>query len=323
MKILLTGADGFTGRHFAELARSAGHEVVPLAADLTDRNALQREVLGVAPDAVVHLAAISFVGHADENAFYAVNVIGTMNLLTALTQLAQAPSCVLLASSANVYGNCEASPISEGQPLAPVNHYAMSKLAMEHMSRTFANRLPIVITRPFNYTGPGQALNFVIPKLVDHFKQRAASIELGNLHVEREFNDVRMVSSVYLELLEHGEAGEIYNVCSGQPYNLRFVIDTLTRITGHDMQVAVNSAFVRANEVHKLCGDPIKVQTLLARHGCAQEDLLLEGTLRRMLAVEAVPSSQNSEKNYEGSHPNREIGLSHFRGNLDPAQTDD
>jgi nucleoside-diphosphate-sugar epimerase len=297
LKILLTGADGFTGRHFTELARSAGHEVVPLAADLTDPHALEREVLNVEPDAVVHLAAISFVGHADENAFYAVNVIGTMNLLKALTQHPRAPSCVLLASSANVYGNCEASPISEGQPPAPVNHYATSKLAMEHMARTFSNLLPIVITRPFNYTGPGQALNFVIPKLVEHFKHRVASIELGNIHVEREFNDVEMVCSVYLKLLVHGQAGEIYNVCSGQPYTLQFVLDTLARITGNKIKVAVNPAFVRANEVHRLCGDPLKVQTLLARNGCSQEDLPLVGTLHRMLAVEAALPSQDRKEN--------------------------
>lgn len=297
MKILLTGSDGFTGRHFAELARSTGHEVVPLTADLTDSEALQREVLATAPDAVVHLAAISFVGHADDKAFYTVNVIGTMSLLAALAQLPQAPRRVLLASSANVYGNCEASPISESQPPAPVNHYAMSKLAMEHMSRTYADRLPMVITRPFNYTGPGQAVNFVIPKLVDHFARRAPSILLGNLHVEREFNDVQMVCSAYLQLLLHGEPGETYNVCTGQPYTLQFVIDSLARITGHKMQVAVNPAFVRANEVHRLCGDPLKVQTLLVRHGCAQEDLPLEGTLRRMLALEAAPSSQNRKEN--------------------------
>lgn len=284
MKILLTGADGFTGRHFAELARSAGHEVLPLAADLTDRNALQREVLGVAPDAVVHLAAISFVGHADENAFYAVNVIGTMNLLTALTQLSQAPNCVLLASSANVYGNCEASPISESQPPAPVNHYAMSKLAMEHMSRTYADRLPMVVTRPFNYTGPGQAVNFVIPKLVDHFALRAPSILLGNLHAEREFNDVQMVCSAYLQLLLHGEPGETYNVCTGRPYTLQHVIDTLTRMTGHQMQVEVNPAFVRGNEVHRLCGNPTKIQTLLAKQDFRLGNLLLEETLLHMLA---------------------------------------
>jgi nucleoside-diphosphate-sugar epimerase len=285
LKILLTGSQGFTGRHFTALARSTGHEVVPLIADLTDREALKREVLATAPDAVVHLAAISFVGHADDNAFYTVNVIGTMNLLVALDQLPQAPRRVLLASSANVYGNCEASPISEGQPPAPVNHYAMSKLAMEHMSRTYADRLPMVITRPFNYTGPGQAVNFVIPKLVDHFARRAPAIALGNLHVEREFNDVQMVCNAYLQLLQHGVPGETYNVCSGQPYTLQHVVDTLTRISGHQMRVEVNPAFVRGNEVHRLCGNPTEIQTLLAKHGVRLDNLQLEETLLRMLAV--------------------------------------
>lgn len=285
MKILLTGADGFTGRPFANMARAAGHEVLPLRADLTDRAAVLDEVQAASPDAVVHLAAISFVGRADDDAFYAVNVIGTMNLLAALAQLAKVPRHVLLASSANIYGNCDASPIHEAQPPAPVNHYAVSKLAMEYMARTYADRVPVVITRPFNYTGVGQSVNFVIPKLVDHFARRAPSIALGNLNVEREFNDVQMVCSAYLQLLRHGEPGETYNVCSGHPYTLQHVIDTLTRITGHPIQVNVNPAFVRANEVHRLCGSPDKLRTLMARHGVALVNPPLEDTLKRMLAA--------------------------------------
>ncbi len=288
MKILLTGADGFTGLHFAELARSNGYEVVPLLADLTDREAVQREVLAMAPDTVVHLAAISFVAHADDNAFYAVNVIGTMNLLAALVKLPVVPQRVLLASSANVYGNCNVSPISESQQPAPVNHYAMSKLAMEHMSHTYADRLPLVITRPFNYTGPGQAVNFVIPKLVDHFERRAPSISLGNLHVEREFNDVQMVCKAYLQLLQYGEVGEVYNVGSGQPHTLQFVIDELARITGHKIKIEINPAFVRGNEVHRLCGDINKLRSLLAENGAVLQDLSLEDTLRGMLLSESA-----------------------------------
>lgn len=285
MKILLTGTDGFTGRHFAVMAQAVGHDVLPLQANLTDRAAVQAEVLATAPDAVVHLAAISFVGHADDNAFYAVNVVGTTNLLAALVQLPKRPQCVLLASSANIYGNCTQSPIAEDRPPAPVNHYATSKLAMEHMARTYADRLPLVIARPFNYTGPGQDVNFVIPKLVEHFAQRAPSIALGNLHVEREFNDVQMVCSAYLQLLQHGEPGETYNVCSGQPYTLQHVIDTFTRITGHEIQVEADPAFVRANEVHRLCGSPAKLQALLARKGCMLDNPPLEDTLLRMLAA--------------------------------------
>lgn len=259
MKILLTGAAGFTGLFFKSAAEAAGHQVLALQADLTDKAAVAAEVLQAAPDAVVHLAAISFVGHADDTAFYGVNVVGTMNLLAGLAALPVKPSKVLLASSANVYGNCDASPITEEQPAAPVNHYAMSKLAMEHMARTYLDRLPVVFSRPFNYTGPGQAPNFLIPKLVSHFAQRASSIELGNLHVEREFNDVRMVCDAYLALLAHGVPGEVYNVCSGQPYTLQHVMALLSGITGHTMDVQVNPAFVRANEVHRLCGSPDKL----------------------------------------------------------------
>jgi GDP-6-deoxy-D-talose 4-dehydrogenase len=260
MKILLTGAAGFTGRFFKSAAEAAGHHVLPLHADLTDKAAVASEVMQVQPDAVVHLAAISFVAHADDTAFYGVNVVGTMNLLAGLAALPVRPSKVLLASSANVYGNCDASPITEDQPASPVNHYAMSKLAMEHMARTHLDRLPIVITRPFNYTGPGQASNFLIPKLVSHFARRAPAIELGNLHVEREFNDVRMVCDAYLALLDKGVAGEIYNVCSGQPHTLQEVISILTELTGHHLDVQVNPAFVRANEVHRLCGSAHKLR---------------------------------------------------------------
>jgi nucleoside-diphosphate-sugar epimerase len=279
MKILLTGAAGFTGRFFKSAAEAAGHHVLPLQADLIDKVAVASGVMHVKPDAVVHLAAISFVGHADDTEFYGVNVVGSMNLLAGLAALPVKPSKVLLASSANVYGNCDASPITEEQPVSPVNHYAMSKLAMEHMARTYLDRLPIVITRPFNYTGPGQASNFLIPKLVSHFVRRAPAIELGNLHVEREFNDVRMVCDAYLSLLEKGQSGEIYNICSGQPYTLERVIRVLSELTAHTLDVKVNQQFVRASEVHRLCGSPKK---LLACTG-PLEEYDLRSTLQSML----------------------------------------
>ena len=283
MKILLTGADGFTGRHFSLAAGAAGHEVLSLRANLTDAAEVTHEINQFAPEAVVHLAAISFVGHADDSAFYAVNVVGTTNLLAALAALPRPPRKVLLASSANIYGNCDVSPIGEKQQPAPVNHYAMSKLAMEYMAHRYAHKFPITIARPFNYTGPGQSLNFVIPKLVSHFARGAPSIALGNLGIEREFNDVQMICSAYLQLLKYGEPGETYNVCSGQPYTLRHVIDLLTRITGHSIKVEVNPAFVRTNEVHRLCGSPVKLNALVNTHGGQLLNPQLEETLERML----------------------------------------
>ncbi len=275
LRMLVTGADGFTGVHFVKQAREAGYDVFAFNGDLTSPHAVQAQVDAATPDVVVHLAGISFVGHDKPNAFYDVNVIGTLNLLDALLKLPHRPKRILLASSANVYGNCEQSPISEMQAPAPLNHYAMSKLAMEHLAMTYADRLPLFFVRPFNYTGPGQVESFVIPKIVSHFKRRATTMELGNLTVEREYNDVRMVTDAYLKLLDKAAAGEIYNICSGKTYTLHQVIDALVELTGHPINVVVNPAFVRANELHRLCGDASKlVRTIGAFDSIALEDML-------------------------------------------------
>jgi nucleoside-diphosphate-sugar epimerase len=257
--MLVTGADGFTGQHFVPKAQAAGYEVFALHANLTDLASIQSEVLQIKPEMVVHLAAISFVAYADQAAIYDVNVIGTTNLLDALTKLDSPLQKVLLASSANVYGNSEDSPISEAQPPSPINHYAMSKLAMEYMARNYLGRLPIFFTRPFNYIGRGQSASFVIPKLVDHFKRRAPVIELGNIDVEREFNDVSYVCEAYLRLLQKASIGEVYNICSGEPVSLKLIIELLSEITGHSLEVRVNQQFVRANEIKRLCGEPKKL----------------------------------------------------------------
>jgi nucleoside-diphosphate-sugar epimerase len=285
LKILVTGGDGFTGRHFVKYARTVGHTVIILQADLRDIDSLKQEVSEVEADVVVHLAAISFVGHSDLNEFYDVNIIGTLNLLNSLAFLTKKPHHVLLASSANVYGNCELSPITEDQKTIPVNHYAMSKLAMEYMARTYLDKLPLFFVRPFNYTGVGQARTFLIPKLVDHFDRRAPYVNLGNLDVEREFNDVRFVCDAYLKLLDNAVPGEIYNVCSGKPYSLRSVLELLQTITGHQLQVGVNPDFVRANEVYRLCGSSVKLSNCIG----SLEHISLQNTLEWML--------ENTEKN--------------------------
>lgn len=262
MRLLVTGADGFTGRQLLPKAKALGWEVAELSADLTDAEGVRAQVLEVEPTGVVHLAAISAVTHADVDAFYRVNLFGTLNLLNALKTLDRQPRYVLLASSANVYGNAEGL-VSECVCPKPVNHYAMSKLAMEHMALTFSDSLPIVITRPFNYTGVGHDNRFVIPKIVEHFARHADVIELGNLTVEREYNDVRTVCDVYLKLLEQGRPGEIYNVCSGRPIALDAVLEIMVTITGYRPKIKVNPDFVRPNEIQRLLGDSTKLEQVV------------------------------------------------------------
>lgn len=255
MKILVTGADGFTGKYFTAEAIKNGYEIIALKSNLNDVASLNKEVLSVIPDAVVHLAAISFVGHKNDDEFYHVNVIGTLNLLKALIQSCPTPPRVLIASSANIYGTPDIEMIDELVIAAPVNHYAVSKLAMEFMVKTYFDKLPIVITRPFNYTGAGQHENFLIPKIVAHFQRGEKFIELGNLDVSRDFSDVRDVVTSYLNLLDSNVSSTIVNICSGQAIALREAVRMMNIIAGYEIEVKVNSAFMRANEIPRLCGN--------------------------------------------------------------------
>ncbi len=290
-RLLVTGANGFTGRHLCAAARARGWTVIAFGAgrgagretvvcDLTDAASIHRAIATLEVDAVVHLAGQAFVGHGDADEIYRVNLFGTLNLLHALTTLLLPPRCTLLASSANVYGTPEVPRIDESMCPAPVNHYACSKLVMEHMARTFSDRLPLVIARPFNYTGRGQDEKFLIPKIVAHMRRQAPTIELGNVDVWREFGDVRDVVEAYLDLVECEAAiGQTVNVCNGQPVALRDALDLAQRLTGHHIEVVVNPAFVRQNEVARLAGDRSRLVELTGRRPL----YTLEQTMQWML----------------------------------------
>ena len=279
MRLLLTGAQGFTGKHLATAAKHAGYEVFALEANLLDKSQLRDEVLRNNPTHVIHLAGISHLTANDPQIYYKVNLMGSLSLLEALQALSNLPQKVILASSSNVYGHNINTPISEHEAPSPIGHYAMSKLAMEYMSRPYSDRLPIVITRPFNYTGVGHASNFVIPKIVDHFKQKASSIELGNLEVLREYNDVRDICQFYLRLLLLGQSGETYNLATCRTYSLGDILSTMERLTRHSMSVKLNPRFIRANEIHLLDGDPAKLENCIGKLNLHS----LEQTLNWML----------------------------------------
>lgn len=275
MRLLLTGANGFTGCHIIPAAQKSGYELKALTCDLTNQLAVIDEVARIRPTHVIHLAGISAVTHANEEDFYRVNLFGTQSLLLALDALPEVPEKILLASSANVYGNALVSPVSELTCPQPVNHYAISKLSMEFMAASFFKKLPIVIGRPFNYTGILHDNRFVVPKIVEHFKRKESEIELGNLNVMREYNDVRVICKAYLDLLKLGVPGEIYNIASGNPVSLSTIISTMEKVTKHSIHVRVNPAFVRSNEIEVLSGSAVKIENLIGplKHPALEDTL--------------------------------------------------
>ncbi|KVH58807.1 epimerase [Burkholderia sp. MSMB1072] len=304
-RAFVTGLTGFTGRYMAERLQAAGYDVwgtvapgaprpadpafahctlVPV--DLLDADAMRAAAADARPDAVVHLAARAHVAQDEPSQTYAVNIVGTRNLLAALAGLDRRPSAVLLASSANIYGNSTAGVLDETVAPAPANDYAVSKLAMEYAAKLWADRLPIVIARPFNYTGVGQSDAYLLPKLVAHYASNAPRISLGNLDVSRDFSDVRDVTAAYLKLVQAAPAGETFNVCSERAYSLKEVLAMLSRIAGYVIDVTIDPRFVRHNEVKSLSGSRDKLRRAVGELPVTP----LDETLRWMVdAMRAAP----------------------------------
>ena len=303
-KVLITGITGFTGRYMAEEFAAHGYDVHGLSyrqpqgelpvgvsaihrCSLNDSEMLRDLLAEIRPAYVVHLAAVSFVAHTDADAIYNANLLGTRHLLEALRTVATDLEGVLLASSANVYGNATEGVLDESALLAPANDYAVSKAAMEYLARLYYGRLPIIITRPFNYTGIGQAEQFLIPKIVSHIRRRADVVELGNLDIARDFCDVRQVVQAYRRLLETPTSiGETVNICSGSAYTLQYVLEQAATISGHHLEVRVNPAFVRSADVKKLFGCRAKLNSLIGE----LPKIELRDTLRWMIEAPVVAS---------------------------------
>lgn len=293
MKALVTGIAGFTGPYVAQALAKRGISVVGVAqspasvahasrvhaVDITDATAMRALMVEEQPELVMHLAAISNVSHSDIGELYRTNILGTRNLIDALTHARQ-PVGILLASSSNVYGNRHEGILGEQLAVDPVNDYSVSKVAAEHVAGLYRDRLPICIARPFNYTGVGQSADFLIPKIVDHFRRRAPAIRLGNLEVARDFSDVRFVAEAYCRLLTSSAAiGRTVNVSSGRAFRLGEILAKVTELSGHSLEVEIDPALVRANEVRRLWGDSSLLDELVG----PVERIPIETTLRWML----------------------------------------
>lgn len=287
-KVLIIGADSFTGRHLSQYLKNKGFDIYGTSfidssesvykCDITKIEEIKDVLNMLKPDYIIHLAAISFVAHGNKEEFYKVNTIATINMLNEITKLNKKPKKVIIASSATVYGNLGKEILDESLCPSPANDYAASKYAMESLAKNYFEKLPIIITRPFNYTGVGQSEHFLIPKIVTHFREKKQSIELGNLNVSREFNDINFVCEVYLRLIQSSVESEIVNICTGRGIKLLDVIEYMNKIANYKIEVKVNPAFIRKNEVKKLIGSNKKLVSLIGEI----EQIDFTDTLKKM-----------------------------------------
>ncbi len=268
MRALVTGAEGFVGRHLVTHLRSMGDEVVGSdrssgGPDLLDHVGVHQLVAEVRPDVVYHLAGASDVGgswSAPTETFRA-NAEGTLHLLHAC--VAAEVGRVLAVSSADVYGKVAESdlPIDENTPLQPVSPYAASKVAADFLALQahLGYGLDVLRVRAFNHLGPGQTPKFVAPALAErvaHCEHTGATdVPVGNLTARRDFTDVRDVVRAYRLLVEHGVGGEVYNVCSGTALAVQDLADALVAMASTAVELVVDESLHRPVDIAVLLGD--------------------------------------------------------------------
>jgi len=269
-RVLITGIEGFTGKHLQKYLSDRGFVVYGTSVfDIEDSNIYQVDITNsskfaqviseVNPDYIIHLAAISSPAHKDISAIYKINTIATIDMLDIVAKTLPNIKKVIIASSAAVYGNLGVEVLHEDLCPKPANHYGASKYSSETLSYRFDSNFPLIRVRPFNYTGVGQSNNFVIPKIVNHFKEHKESIELGNIDVIREFNDVEYACEVYYRLLSNDIASTTLNLCSGRGIKLVDVLKMMESIAGYKIKVVQNPDFMRRDEIPKLIGSTKKL----------------------------------------------------------------
>src|SRR5579864_331967 len=295
-RLWVTGLDGFVGRVVQESIErgEAGNRfqlVVPnTAMDLLDPASLDRAISDTRPDFVLHLAGQSFVPTAisDPRATYNVNFWGTLNLLEALER-GGFNGRMLYVGSGEVYGLVEATdlPVAETRALKPRNPYAVSKAAAELLCGQWsqAHGFEVVLARPFNHVGPGQADWFV----VSDFAKQVAEIKLGlrepviyvgAIDVTRDFTDVRDVVRAYFMLLDNGEGAEAYNVCSGLEQSVRTILERLIALAAVECRIEQQSGRLRPSEQKRMCGSFSKLNRRAGWH----PEIEMDRSLRDVLA---------------------------------------
>jgi GDP-4-dehydro-6-deoxy-D-mannose reductase len=284
MRTLVTGADGFVGRHAVERLQAADVEVVAFAGDVRNPDVCRAQVRSARPDSILHLAAIASVADAWRNpdAVSEVNVGGTRNLLAAVADEAPAARFVLV-SSGEVYGDVpeDQQPIDEATPPSPPSPYAASKLEAEMIARQ--SSVDAVVARPFPHIGPGQDTRFAIASFASQIAEieRGAEpvLRVGNLDARRDLADVRDVVGAYLALLTSASGTGPYNVCSGRAWRIGDVLSALLALAAREIEVLPDPERLRPADIPLLLGSPAHIERDLGWRA----ELPLEQTLSDIL----------------------------------------
>lgn len=291
MKILITGGEGFTGCAMIPYLREYGFDVYAtsrqlgnglLYCDILDVNTVENIIYNIKPDYILHFAGIALPNFPDIHQMYNINIFGAKNILDAVLKSNHAVQKIIIASSAHVYGDAISNvPLKEDVCVKPNSHYSNSKYAMEVLVRLYFDKLPIIITRPFNYTGFGQSTDYIIPKLIENYQQKKPQVVLGDINVIRDFSDLQDVLFFYYKLLTSTLSGEVINLCSGHGISISEIIDILDKLCGYKIKVVSDTTLVRKGDKPIFIGDNTKLDQIMGKYS----RVTITQTLKNMVSA--------------------------------------
>ena len=274
MRTVVTGGLGFVGTHLVRHLREAGDDVVTLdrrgdlPVDILDGAAVAAALARAEPEAVYHLAGWADVGASwvEPLRVFRANAEGTLHVLQACRAVGVAR--VLAVASADIYGIVHEAdlPLREDAPLRPASPYAASKVAADALAEQafLGYGLGVIRVRPFNHLGPGQSEQFVAPAIAARVaraeRDGADTIPVGNLTPRRDVTDVRDVVRAYRLLVEQGDPGEVYNVCTGRDLAVQTLADLLVGLATRPVELVTDATLLRPVDLPVLRGDPSKLQ---------------------------------------------------------------
>lgn len=283
MKIIVTGSDGFVGRHLVELLKKdSRNRVFPFdrhQADITKFAAVKNYLAKIKPDQVYHLAGFASGAGKDKKLIFKVNVDGTLNILKALKEIGK-PVKIMLASTAYVYGNT-LQCATEKSKIEAKSFYDQSKIEMEREALKYqSDNIQLVISRATNHTGPGQKPGFVVPDFCQKIVNAKDGdiIEVGNLEAERDIFDVSDCIQAYVIAMEKRESGEIYNIGLGQPVKMKEILEKLIKLSGKNLSHRIDPNKMRPSDISKNCVNASKIKNL-GWKPCISLDKTLEDVL--------------------------------------------
>jgi len=289
VKYLITGANGFCGRHLADVLDNNGNNVYGISrtipdalvaqhpnvtyeqCNLIDHTSVYNMLKKIKPDCIFHLAAESSVGSSWKNPVNMMNnnVLSQINIFEAVREL-ELPTRIIVACSSEEYGLIKESdlPINEKCCFNPLSTYAVSKVSQDMLAYQYYKSygMDIVRVRSFNLTGPGRpptyALSSFAYQIAKNEKKMIPNvISVGNLDVKRDYTDVRDAVNGYYELALKAKPGTVYNLCSGKAYDLRELLDVLISFSTTDVNVKKDDSKFRPSDLPIMLGDNTKIKT--------------------------------------------------------------